>query len=117
LFSIRSPDALQLIRDACDKENISMVEASFRWLLRHSALQSGTDGLLLGASSLTQMEENCRACLAAANKGPLPDNVLTAMDEAWEITKPSAFPYWRSYSADFPNRENLDPGASYTVKK
>ena len=105
--------AVELIRAACDEEGISMVEATFRWMLRHSALEPDTDGLLLGASSVAQLEENLAACKAAAEKGPL----LDAFDEAWSITKQGAFPYWRSYSADHPFREALDQGASYTVKK
>jgi aflatoxin B1 aldehyde reductase len=109
--------ALELIREACDKEGISMVEASYCWLLRHSQLKADTDGILLGASSMAQLNQNLDACTAAAEKGPLSDEMLAAFDKAWELTKAGAFPYWRSYSSDFPNQENLDPGASYTVKK
>jgi len=109
--------ALALIRAACDADGISMVEATFRWLLRHSALDPDTDGILLGASSMAQLRENLAACAAAAGKGPLSPEILAAFDEAWELTKSSAFPYWRSYSSDFPNRETLPQGASYTVKK
>lgn len=42
--------AIDLIRQACESEKLSMVEATYRWLLRHSAL-TGNDGILLGASS------------------------------------------------------------------
>ena len=108
--------AIELIRQACEKEGISMVEASYRWLLRHSALKP-SDGVLIGASSLSQLDENLESCAAAAEKGPLSKELLTAFDEAWNITKVGSFPYWRSYSSDFPNREDLDQGASYTVKK
>lgn len=110
-------EAIEVIREACENEGISMVEASYRWLLRHSALDPKMDGILLGASSVSQLEQNLDACDAAAEKGPLSDEVLSAFDKAWELTKEGAFPYWRSYSSDFPNRENLDQGASYTVKK
>jgi len=109
--------AMELIRQACDKEGISTVEASYRWLLRHSALQAEKDGILLGASSISQLDQNLESCGAAAEKGPLSDDILAAFDQAWDLTKDGAFPYWRSYSLDFPNRENLDQGASYTVKK
>jgi len=27
------------------------------------------------------------------------------------------FPYWRSYSADMPDKDNLDQGASYNAAK
>lgn len=109
--------ALDVVRAACEKDGISMVEATLRWMLRHSALKPETDGLLLGASSMEQLEQNLEACNAAAEKGPLSPELLAAFDKAWDITKDGSFKYWRSYSSDFPNREALDQGASYTVKK
>lgn len=109
-------EAVDLIRKACDEEGISMVEATYRWLLRHSALRE-TDGVLLGASSVKQLDENLEACTAAREKGPLSDETLKAFDEAWKITKDGAFPYWRSFSADMPNRETLDQGAAYEASK
>ena len=108
---------MELLRKACEKEGISLLEATFRWLLRHSALSPETDGILLGASSVTQLEENLEACNAAAEKGPLSDELLAVFDQAWDLTKDGAFPYWRSYSSDMPNRESLDPGASYNAAK
>lgn len=108
--------AIQIVQDACDKEGISMVEATFRWLLRHSALGE-QDGVLLGASSLEQLEQNLEACEAAMTKNELSDEVLQAFDEAWSITQEKAFPYWRSYSSDMPNSRNLDQGASYSAVK
>lgn len=115
-YTDRNFEAIELIRKACDDEGITMVEATYRWLLRHSALNEN-DGVLLGASSVSQLEQNLNACLAAVEKGPLPPSILQAFDQAWEITKDGAFPYWRSYSADMPNRENLDQGASYDAAK
>jgi aflatoxin B1 aldehyde reductase len=113
--------AVDRIRDACRREGIPMVEATYRWMLRHSAL-SGSDGLLLGASSVPQLDQNLRACAAAASQGgggggALPDSVLAAFDEAWSLTRDAAFPYWRSYSSDMPGRESLNPGASYEAAK
>lgn len=108
--------AIKLVQAACDEEDITMLEATFRWLLKHSAL-SEKDGILLGASSLTQLDENLDACSIALEKGPLPESILKAFDEAWEITRESSFPYWRSYSSDMPNGKNLDQGASYSAAK
>jgi aflatoxin B1 aldehyde reductase len=108
--------ATKLIQSACEKEGIPLLEATYRWLLRHSAL-SETDGLLLGASSLQQLDQNLDACLAGMEKGPLSDNILKAFDDAWRITEASAFPYWRAYSSDMPNGKNLDLGASYSASK
>ena len=106
--------AVQVIREACEKEGLTMIEATYRWLLCHSAL-TAKDGLLLGASSLAQLDENMAAC---GTGEPLPAAVVQAMDEAWAITKEQGvFPYWRSYSSDMPNRETLDQGASYEATK
>lgn len=97
--------AVDLIRQQCDKDGISMVEASYRWLLCHSGL-SEKDGLLIGASSLDQLDQNLLAYEAALKKeGELSQELLHVFDRCWEITKPGAFPYWRDYSADMPNRE------------
>lgn len=108
--------AVALVRQACEEEGISMIEATYRWLARHSALDAN-DGVLMGASSLGQLDENLKAWTAAAEKGPLPESILEAFDQGWELTKAGAFPYWRSYSADMPNRDSLDQGASYSAAK
>jgi aflatoxin B1 aldehyde reductase len=111
-------EALNLIQSECDKHNLSMVEATFRWLLCHSALDSTSDGFLLGASSVQQLDENLQACRAAATSDkPLPATVLEAFDRGWELTRGGAFKYWRSYSLDMPGREDLDQGASYDATK
>ena len=83
------------------------------------------DGLLIGASSLEQLETNMHACeMARGQEGsrpdPLPAAVLAAMDGAWDGSKElreSAFPYWRSYSKDMPDRDSRPPGASYNAAK
>lgn len=113
-------EAIELIRKQCETEGISMVEATYRWLLLHSKLDVSTnnDGFLLGASSIGQLDENLNACQAAIDKGTLSDEMIKVFDDAWEITKKDQpFPYWRSYSLDMPNRESLDPGASYNANK
>ena len=109
-------EATRLIQQACDDEGITMVEATYRWMLRHSAL-SEQDGVLLGASSLAQLDENLDACLAGMEKEPLSADTIKAFDEAWAITENAAFPYWRSFSSDMPNGKNLDQGASYSASK
>uniref|UniRef100_A0A7S2XP15 NADP-dependent oxidoreductase domain-containing protein n=1 Tax=Attheya septentrionalis TaxID=420275 RepID=A0A7S2XP15_9STRA len=114
-------DALDLIQSALQKEEgqLTMVEATYRWMLLHSALDaSAGDGLLIGASSVAQLDENLAACAAAANMGPLSSQLVQAFDDAWKITEQAGcFPYWRSYSSDMPGRESLDHGASYSAIK
>lgn len=84
--------ALQLIEDAASKHNFTLLEIAFRWLRHHSALKvnDGDDGILLGVSSLDQLKSN----LADVEKGPLPQDVLDALDEAWLLCKPTTAPYW-----------------------
>jgi aflatoxin B1 aldehyde reductase len=103
-------EALEKIRAACEASGITMVEASFAWLLQHSKL-GPEDGLLIGASSLEQLDANLAAC--TEGRGPLAAAVLAAFNDAWDVTKDGAFAYWRSYSSDMPGREQLDQGAAY----
>lgn len=85
-------DAVDEIRKACEAENIPMAEAGYRWLCNHSCLDAGKgDGILLGASKISQMEQN----LEAAKKGELPQSILDAMDGAWELSKPDSPAYFK----------------------
>lgn len=106
-------DSVEIIRTACEKHGISMTKATYDWMLHHSGLQPD-DGVLLGASKIEHLEENLKCCESSTE---LPKGLLEAFDKAWEICKPTAFAYWRGYSADQPGKDTLDPGASYSVKK
>ncbi len=86
-------DALRLIEPVAQKHNLTMLEIALRWCTHHSALKmqnGGRDGVLIGVSSFSQLESN----LKDLEKGPLPDDVLKALDEAWLITKPTTSNYW-----------------------
>jgi len=112
-------DAVDLIKQACDKEGVTLVDATFRWLLRHSAL-SHDDGILLGASSIDHLRQNLDACEKATlegDAGQLSSQILEAFDAAATIAEKDAFPYWRSYSSDMPGRDDMDQGASYSAAK
>lgn len=65
---------------------------AFRWLQHHSAL-TPADGIIIGASSKAQLEQNAEDCL----KGPLEEDVVRALDEARRIVVAhgSAPTYWR----------------------
>jgi aflatoxin B1 aldehyde reductase len=115
-FTPANLDAVSLIQEACLEANITLVQATYRWLLYHSAL-TAEDGILLGASSVAQLQENLDAA-CPQDETPLPDTVLVAFDAAWRRTQgEGVFPYWRSYSADMPDRAQRDPGASYDATK
>lgn len=85
-------DAIEQIKQACEKEGIAMVEAAYRWLVNHSLMRTElNDGILLGASKQEQLLQN----LEAAKKGTLPENIVAAMDEAWEMAKPDSPAYFK----------------------
>lgn len=85
-------DAVNEIKVACEKEGIPMVEAAYRWLINHSQMRASEgDGILLGASKIQQMEQN----MASVDKGELPESILAAMDEAWEVAKPDSPAYFK----------------------
>lgn len=87
-------DAIELLRPVCEKNNITMLEAALRWMVHHSQLkmrsQGGNDGIIIGASSTSHLESN----LKDLEKGPLPEEVLQALDDAWKIVKADAPNYW-----------------------
>ncbi|KAI5856204.1 NADP-dependent oxidoreductase domain-containing protein [Durotheca rogersii] len=85
--------ALQTAERAVEKHpELSLVEVALRWVVHHSKLKikGGTDGILIGVSSHDQLVSN----LDNLEKGPLPEDVLQALDEAWKIAQPDAPNYW-----------------------
>lgn len=46
--------------------------------------KGGNDGIIVGVSKLEQLQQN----LDNLEKGPLPEELLKAVDEAWEICRP-----------------------------
>jgi aflatoxin B1 aldehyde reductase len=81
-----------------------MVETAIRWVVNHSALniKDGNDGLIIGASNIGQLEEN----LKDAEKGPLPQEVLDALDKGWKVSM-----------VDTPNYWHLDLKYTYDTRK
>ncbi|KAF3918231.1 hypothetical protein ABW20_dc0109894 [Dactylellina cionopaga] len=85
-------DALDILREAIKKHEISEAEAALRWCVHHSALKKENgDAVIIGASSSKQLEEN----LTNLEKGPLPDDVLNALEEGWKVVKGVCVPYFR----------------------
>ncbi|XP_040843939.1 aflatoxin B1 aldehyde reductase member 3-like [Ochotona curzoniae] len=70
----------------------SMISAAFRWMYHHSQLK-GThrDAVILGASSLQQLETN----LVAVEEGPLKSEVVEAFDQAWNLVAHECPNYFR----------------------
>ncbi|KAF9915212.1 hypothetical protein FBU30_002114 [Linnemannia zychae] len=66
-------------------------QATLRWMRHHSGLDS-RDGIIMGASTVDQLNET----LTALEKGPLPEDMLRAFDDAWERTKATSEWYFRN---------------------
>ena len=69
-------NAVERLRDIAHAAGRSLVSLSLNWLLHHTL----SDVIILGASSMAQLNEN----LAAAEDGPLPADVLQACDQVWQ---------------------------------
>lgn len=83
--------AVDVVKEAADKAGLTFAEVALRWISHHSQLKREYgDAIIIGASSVKHIEQN----LVDLEKGPLPDDVVKALDEAWEAVKPNATQYW-----------------------
>jgi len=103
-FNDSTFDALKIIDPVVAKHGLTMVETALRWVANHSALKfkDGNDGIIIGVSSLAQLDENLLDC----EKGPLPEEVVEALDKAWLVSKTQTPNYW-----------HLDLEYTYDTKK
>ena len=84
-------DAVEIIKSAAEKHGITSIEATYRWLAYHSMLNGDRgDGILIGASMMSHLKQN----MEAVEKGPLPDDVIAAFEEAWSISKKDSPEYF-----------------------
>jgi aflatoxin B1 aldehyde reductase len=66
------------------------ISAALRWLVHHSKLDSDRgDAIIIGASSIAHLQHN----LSAVKQGPLPQQVVEAINSASETVRP----HWPSY--------------------
>ncbi|CAF0899868.1 unnamed protein product [Didymodactylos carnosus] len=85
-------DAINRLAPVVENQGLTFVETALRWLVHHSKLRPfDGDGIIIGASSVEQLDSN----LNDLQKGPLPNEVVRAMDEAWQSTRAVAQTYWR----------------------
>ncbi|KAH6664974.1 NADP-dependent oxidoreductase domain-containing protein [Halenospora varia] len=81
--------ALQRLHSVCEEHSLSLTEVSLRWLMHHSVLEKD-DGVILGAKRIDQLESNVADC----KKGPLPMELVEAVEEMWEAVKGFVEPTW-----------------------
>lgn len=85
-------EAVDVIRKSIGE--LSMVEASYRWLAYHSMLDAEKgDAIIIGASNPKQLEQN----LTLLDNGPLPKEVVSAFETAWTISKADSPKYFTLY--------------------
>ncbi|KAF9172904.1 hypothetical protein BGX21_007978 [Mortierella sp. AD011] len=84
-------EGVQILDKAAKANNLTLVEATLRWMKHHSGLEA-KDGVIIGASSLVHLDEN----LKDLEKGPLPQEVLEAFDQAWEHVMAASKHYTRT---------------------
>eukprot|EP01112_Ceratiomyxa_fruticulosa_P015279 TRINITY_DN4469_c0_g1_i1.p1 TRINITY_DN4469_c0_g1~~TRINITY_DN4469_c0_g1_i1.p1 ORF type:complete len:337 (-),score=74.63 TRINITY_DN4469_c0_g1_i1:53-1063(-) len=83
--------ALDLIRPVAAKHGLTLTEVALRWINHHSLLApEHKDAIIIGASSVKHIEEN----LIDLEKGPLPQDVIDKVNEAWELVKPITSSYF-----------------------
>ena len=72
-------DAIHSLNRILDPAGISIVEATLRWISYHSQL-GPDDGIILGATKPHYIADN----VASIEKGPLPEDVVAAIDKVWD---------------------------------
>lgn len=78
-------EALEILKPVAQAHNLTLVEVALRWMIHHSLMKKEHgDKVIIGASSVEQLAQN----LDAFEKGPLPKEILEAVDAAWEHMKP-----------------------------
>lgn len=83
--------ALDIVTESAKKEGLTVAEVALRWVNHHSAMKKEHgDAVIIGASSVQHIEQN----LVDLEKGPLPQSVVQALDEAWNVVKGDVRKYW-----------------------
>jgi len=89
-------EAVNMLKTACEKHGITIIEATYRWLAYHSMLNAERgDAIIIGASKLTHLQQN----MDALNAGPLPEELIKVFEVAWNITKADSPEYFTLFKA------------------
>jgi aflatoxin B1 aldehyde reductase len=83
--------ALDIIRPVIQKHGLTEPECALRWIMHHSKMsREMKDAVIVGASSPARLEEN----LIDLEKGPLPEEIVEALDSGWAIVRRVQFKYF-----------------------
>ena len=90
-------EAIGLLKESCEKYNISIVDATYRWLAYHSMLNTDRgDAIIIGASKLSHLQQNINSVKA----GQLPEEIVETFNKAWNICKKDSPEYFTLYKAN-----------------
>ena len=90
-------EAIDLIKKICANYNITTIEATYRWLCFHSMLNEDRgDAIIIGASKLNHLRQNIEVIKA----GPLPDEIVSAFEQAWKLCKSDSPEYFTLYKSN-----------------
>ena len=97
-FNDANFDGVDIIAEACRKEEIDVASAALRWMMHHSAMDgSFNDGIIVGASNVNHLTTN----LKYLDEGPLPESVVSAIDKANVMAKAFNPNYFRNVTGSF----------------
>jgi len=80
--------AVNRLTQISEREGVTLIEFAYRWLLSHAM----TDCVVLGASSVQQLEANLAAAFGAQELSP---DALRGIDEVWDDLRGVAPNYYR----------------------
>ncbi|KAF7796532.1 hypothetical protein EIP86_007712 [Pleurotus ostreatoroseus] len=83
--------AAKLLRGFARRHDLALIDVAYRWLQHHSAMGPEDHGMIVGGSSVAQIEEAVVKC----EQGPLPDDLVAACDKAWKAVRGHAPGYWQ----------------------
>ncbi|KAJ8587980.1 Aldo/keto reductase [Rhizopogon salebrosus TDB-379] len=79
------------VREVAKAHDLTVPEVALRWISHHSSLsREAGDAVIIGASSAKHIEQN----LLDLEKGPLPDEVVKTLEDAWLSVKAISTNYW-----------------------
>jgi len=84
-------DALDILRPVAKKHDLTESDCALRWLEHHSKLKNELgDAIIVGASNAKHLQDN----LEALDQGPLPAEVLQALDDGWAKIRGKELKFW-----------------------
>ena len=75
--------ALVKWNEIAEKEGVTKAELAYRWVAYHSVLQGDEDGVIFGASKVSQAEQTAKSLKA----GKLSDEAVKGIEQIWESVK------------------------------